>query len=201
MRYRDDTKRLALLESTLEHVTEHGFSASSVAKIAHGAGVSPGTLYIYHKDKDGLLEAAFLYACDQLIDTALAHMDPSLDLRQRLLRIWRALFQLAMESPRLFRYHDMFSYSAWMNDSLRQRNDERLAPLLDALVEGQRNGVIKPVGLALLESFLFLPIYHLVQCQSCLPFEPTADNIDTAFSMAWDAVAVRVEPSSAESSS
>lgn len=191
MRQRDDNKRLALLEATLELVTEQGFSATSVAMIARRAGVSPGTLYIYHEDKDALLVATFLDVCDRLIDTALGQVDEHLVLREQLRRVWVALFEVALASPRLFRFYDMFSHSAWMTDELRERNDQRLAPVLEALAEGQRQGLIKPVGLALLEAFLFRPIHHLVQSSGCHPFEPDSASIDMAFAMAWDAVALK----------
>lgn len=190
MRQRDDNKRLALLAATLELVTEQGFSATSVAMIARRAGVSPGTVYIYHADKDALLVATFLDVCDRLIDTALEQVDTRLGLREQLHRAWVALFEVAVASPQLFRFHDMFSHSAWMTDELTQRNDARLAPLLDAVKEGQRQGVIKPVELSLLEAFLFRPIHHLVQCGGCHPFSPDSANIDMAFTMAWDAVAL-----------
>lgn len=191
MRQRDDNKRLALLEATLDLVTEQGFSATSVAMIARRAGVSPGTLYIYHEDKNALLVATFIDVCDRLIDTSLGQLDRHLALRERLCRAWKALFELALASPRLFRFHDMFSHSAWMTDELRERNNQRLAPLLEALAEGQRHGLIKPVGLALLEAFLFRPIHHLVQSSGCHPFEPDSANIEMAFAMAWDAIALK----------
>ncbi|ALM53951.1 TetR/AcrR family transcriptional regulator [Halomonas huangheensis] len=199
MRQRDDNKRLALLEATLELVTEQGFSATSVAMIARRAGVSPGTVYIYHADKDALLIATFLDVCDRLIDTAIEQVDSRLGLREQLRRVWVALFEVAVESPRLFRFHDMFSHSAWMTDELTQRNDQRLAPLLDAVAEGQRQGVIKSVELSLLEAFLFRPIHHLVQSRGCHPFSPSRANIDMAFAMAWDAVALDHRASSPES--
>ncbi|WP_348827490.1 TetR/AcrR family transcriptional regulator [Halomonas sp. RT37] len=191
MRPRDDTKRVALLEATLVEVTEHGFGVASVARIARRARVSPATLYIHFADKDALLEATFVHVCDQLIDTALEAFDAALELRQALREMWHALFHLALDQSRLFRFHDAFSHSVWMNDRVRERNDLRLAPLLDAIAQGHRDGVLKPVGLALLESFMFRPIYHLVQSQGSHPFEPTHTNIDQAFAMAWDAIAVR----------
>ncbi|MBY5926340.1 TetR/AcrR family transcriptional regulator [Halomonas denitrificans] len=193
MRPRDDSKRVGLLEATLVEVTEHGFQVASVARIARRAKVSPATVYIHFTDKTALLEATFVHVCDRLIDTALEAFDDEVDLRAGLKAIWRALFGLALEQPRLFRFHDAFSHSVWMTEALRERNDRRLSPLLDVVDQGQRSGVLKPAGRALVHCFLFLPIYQLVHGQQCHPFDPSDANIELAFAMAWDAIAASPE--------
>ncbi|WP_136253662.1 TetR/AcrR family transcriptional regulator [Onishia niordana] len=190
MRPRDQHKQAALIEATLHQVTEHGFGATTVARIARQADISPGTVYIYYRDKDTLLEAAFLHASDQLIDTVLAAFAPRAGLRESLGTVWRALFALALKQPRLFRFHEQFTHSSRMHPALQERNEARLMPLLEALEQGQRSGVIKPVGLELIEAFLFRPIHSLIHGHSCRPFTPTPEAIDSAFAMAWDAIAL-----------
>jgi AcrR family transcriptional regulator len=190
MRPRDQHKQAALIEATLHQVTEHGFGATSVARIARQADISPGTVYIYYRDKDTLLEAAFLHASDRLIDTVLAALAPRATLRESLGTVWRALFALALKQPRLFRFHEQFTHSSRMHPALQERNEARLTPLLEALEQGQRAGLIKPVGLELIEAFLFRPIHSLIHGHSCRPFTPTPEAIDSAFAMAWDAIAL-----------
>lgn len=191
MRHRDEHKQAALIAATLQQATERGLGALSVAAIARQAGVSPGTVYIYYQDKDALLEATFLAVSDRLIDAALAGITRGHDLRSRLHGVWRALFALALSDPRPFRFHDQFVHSSHMHDGLRERNEQRLAPMLEAFERGQREGVLKPIGLELIEAFMFRPIHSLVHGQGCRPFTPSAENIDTAFEMAWDAIALR----------
>ncbi|WP_273144174.1 TetR/AcrR family transcriptional regulator [Halomonas sp.] len=190
MRPRDQHKQAALIEATLHQVTEHGFGASSVARIARRAGISPGTVYIYYCDKETLLEAAFLHVSDRLIETALTAFDPRPGLREALGAVWRAMFALALEQPRLFRFHEQFTHSSRMNPALQERNEARLAPVLEAIEQGQREGRIKPVGLELIEAFLLRPIHSLVHGHSCRPFTPTPEAIDSAFAMTWDAIAL-----------
>ncbi|MEA1082127.1 TetR/AcrR family transcriptional regulator [Marinobacter qingdaonensis] len=190
MRQRDDSKRLAFLEATLKEVAEFGFAGTSVARIARSAGVSPGTLYIYYADKNALLEAAFFYVSDQVIGAAVASFQQGTDLKDGLRRTWHALFRLGLSRPEYFRYHDSFTHSAWMTPDIQARNEAKAAPLLDAVERGKETGLIKPVPLPLLETFMFRPIHHLVQRTRQGSFEGTDEQIDLGFNMAWDAIAL-----------
>lgn len=191
MRQRDDSKRIAFLEATVREVADHGFSATSVGKIAKAARLSPATLYIYYEDKEQLLLATFYYVSDQIIDAALDSFSRGNDLREALRLQWHTLFRLGFERRELFRYHETFRHSGWMTPEIEARNEERAAILLNAVDQGKKLGLIKPVPFPLLETFMFRPIYHLVQ--RCLQgsFEGTDDHIEIAFDMAWDAIADR----------
>ncbi|MDH2295549.1 MULTISPECIES: TetR/AcrR family transcriptional regulator [Cobetia] len=207
MRHRDEHKQQALLEATLHEVAEHGFAVTSVARIARAAGMSPGTLYLYYRDKDDLLEATFSEVSRRIIAVAIEafqaepaeafEAEPSTlspaaqQLKSALCRVWNALVALGRRQPALFLFHDQFLHSSHMQDALRVANQERAAPLLDAFALGQQSGILKQIDLALIEVFMFRSIYSLLQGSSCqLPAISDA-SFDQAFEMAWDAIALR----------
>ncbi|AVV34748.1 TetR/AcrR family transcriptional regulator [Cobetia sp. SIMBA_158] len=207
MRHRDEHKQQALLEATLHEVAEHGFAVTSVARIARAAGMSPGTLYLYYRDKDDLLEATFREVSRRIIAVAIEafqaepaeafEAEPSTlspaaqQLKSALCRVWNALVALGRRQPALFLFHDQFLHSSHMQDALRVANQERAAPLLDAFALGQQSGILKQIDLALIEVFMFRSIYSLLQGSSCqLPAISDA-SFDQAFEMAWDAIALR----------
>ncbi|UTV86193.1 TetR/AcrR family transcriptional regulator [Cobetia amphilecti] len=207
MRHRDEHKQQALLEATLNEVAEHGFAVTSVARIARAAGMSPGTLYLYYRDKDDLLEATFREVSRRIIAVAIEafqaepaeafEAEPSplspaaQQLKSALCRVWNALVALGRRQPALFLFHDQFLHSSHMQDALRVANQERAAPLLDAFALGQQTGILKQIDLALIEVFMFRSIYSLLQGSSCqLPAISDA-SFDQAFEMAWDAIALR----------
>ncbi|MDO6816171.1 TetR/AcrR family transcriptional regulator [Cobetia amphilecti] len=207
MRHRDEHKQQALLEATLHEVAEHGFAVTSVARIARAAGMSPGTLYLYYRDKDDLLEATFREVSRRIIAVAIEafqaepaeafEAEPSTlspaaqQLKSALCRVWNALVALGRRQPALFLFHDQFLHSSHMQDALRVANQECAAPLLDAFALGQQSGILKQIDLALIEVFMFRSIYSLLQGSSCqLPAISDA-SFDQAFEMAWDAIALR----------
>jgi betaine-aldehyde dehydrogenase len=55
----EEMRRRQLVEVTIDSLAELGYVGTTLAQIAARAGVSPGLVAHYFKDKDGLLEAAF----------------------------------------------------------------------------------------------------------------------------------------------
>jgi betaine-aldehyde dehydrogenase len=55
----EETRRVQLVEVTIDSLAEVGYVGTTLAEIAGRAGVSPGLVAHYFDDKDGLLEAAF----------------------------------------------------------------------------------------------------------------------------------------------
>jgi betaine-aldehyde dehydrogenase len=55
----EDLRRRQLVEVTIDSLAELGYVGTTLAQIAHRAGVSPGLVAHYFGGKDGLLDAAF----------------------------------------------------------------------------------------------------------------------------------------------
>lgn len=53
----EDVRRRQLIEATVAAIAEVGFQATTLSEIAGRAGVSPGLVAFYFRDKHGLLEA------------------------------------------------------------------------------------------------------------------------------------------------
>ena len=93
MRTKDDEKEAALFEATVKLVNEIGFAASSVSKIAREAGVSPATIYIYHKNKEDLLVSTYIEIKLNLSKALLRDFDERLPIRDILRNVWFNMFE------------------------------------------------------------------------------------------------------------
>ncbi|MDK9698049.1 MAG: transcriptional regulator BetI [Siculibacillus sp.] len=62
----EDVRRRQLIEATIEAIAAVGFQATTLAEIAGRAGVSPGLVAFYFRDKNGLLEATLRHLAVQL---------------------------------------------------------------------------------------------------------------------------------------
>ena len=81
-------KRAALLEATLNLVTNNGFHAAPMSKIAKLAGVAPATIYLYFENKQDLINSLYLEVKASFSDNAFKNYDENLPVKQGFEIIW-----------------------------------------------------------------------------------------------------------------
>ncbi len=75
-RGRVEEKERAILSAARAVFVKHGFEKARVAEIARRAGVAEGTIYIYYKTKNDLLQAVVLKFWDGITEGAAKSVDP-----------------------------------------------------------------------------------------------------------------------------
>lgn len=188
MRMRDDKKQEALFLATIKLVNEIGFTSSSVAKIAREAGVSPATLYVYFKNKEDLLVSTYLEIKQGMGAAMLKGFDESLPVYDIFHRVWCNTFAYVAKHQEEFRYTEQFANSPYTELIDPQQVQKSFAPLLTVIQRGIDEKIIKDVSLDVLAAFMIYPIMVLANPSHCQSFEPTTENVESAFRMAWDAL-------------
>ncbi len=188
MRTRDDKKQEALFLATIKLVNEIGFASSSVSKIAKAAGVSPSTLYIYFKNKEDLLVSTYYEIKAGMGQAMLNGFDDSRPVRDIFHLVWRNAFAYAVENQDEFRYVEQFSNSPYAGLADAVIIKESFEPITRVIRRGIEQKIIKDVSMDMIAAFMLHPIKVLANPNHCGQFEPTEENINTAFQMAWDAL-------------
>jgi len=188
MRIKDDIKKEALFEATVKLVNETGFAASSVSKIAKEARVSPATLYVYHKNKEDLLVSTYIQIKKNMGIAIHEDFDDSLPIRDILKNVWFKMFDHIAEHPDYFQYTEQFSNSPYESLVDKQEIETYFDPIINVLLRGIEQKIIKDVNFDILSAFIFYPIIALSNARVCQTFELNNDNIETAFTLAWDAI-------------
>ncbi len=75
-RGRVEEKERAILSAARAVFLKHGFERARMAEIARKAGVAEGTIYIYYKTKNDLLQAVVLQFWDGITEGAAKAVDP-----------------------------------------------------------------------------------------------------------------------------
>lgn len=188
MRTKDEEKQEALFEATVKVVNQIGFASSSVSKIAKEAGVSPATLYTYHKNKEDLLTSTYLNIKRKLSQIALEDIDEALPIRDNFRLIWVNLFQFTVEHPDYFQFSEQFSNSPYNDHTLQNDIDEMFIPIVKLIRRGIKRKVIKNLDVDIISAFVFYPVIILANPRLCRNFDATDEQIDQSFQMAWDAI-------------
>lgn len=188
MRTKDDIKQEALFEATVKLVNEIGFAASSVSKIAKEAGISPATIYIYYKNKEDLLVSTYVEIKKNIGKAIQEDFDDTQPILDVLKHVWFRMFEYISQHPDYFQYTEQFANSPYQALVDKKEIEKFFDPVIHVLNRGIEQKIIKNVEFHILTAFVFYPILAISNARVCLDFELTDQSIETAFSMAWDAI-------------
>jgi len=188
MRTKDDQKKEALFEATVKLVNEIGFAASSVSKIAKEANVSPSTLYVFFKNKEDLLVSTYVELKMDLSRAMLDRFDASLPIRDILKNTWFSMFDYITHHSKYYQFMEQFANSPYSELVDKEALEKHFIPLIEVMHRGIEQKIIKAVDINLLAAFLFHPLTRLANPRLCHGWEMTAEDLEVAFGMTWDAI-------------
>jgi AcrR family transcriptional regulator len=188
MRIKDDLKEAALFEATVKLVNEIGFASSSVSKIAKEAGVSPATIYVYYKNKEDLLVSTYVQIKLDLSKALLRDFNDQLPIRDILRKVWFNMFEYISNNLEYYKFVEQFSSSPYSSLVNREEVEQYFDPLSKVMQKGIEQKIIKNVHPDILKAFIYYPITVLTNPSLCQDFELSEENIETAFTLAWDAI-------------
>jgi AcrR family transcriptional regulator len=188
MRIKDDEKVAALFKATVKLVNEIGFASSSVSKIAKEAGVSPATIYVYYKNKEDLLVSTHIEIKLDLSKAMLSNFNDKLPIRDILKNAWFNMFEYIANNLECYKFAEQFSNSPYCALVNKQEVEQFFEPLIKVLLTGIEQKIIKNVNLDILAAFMIHPITVLSNSSLSQNFEPNEENIEIAFTLAWDAI-------------
>ena len=188
MRTKDNIKQEALFEATIKLVNEIGFASSSVSKIAKEAGISPATIYVYYKNKEDLLVSTYIEIKRNMSKAVQKDFDDSLPIRDVLKNIWFKIFEYVSTHSAYFQYAEQFSNSPYSSLVDKQEIEKYFDPMIQVIIKGIEQKIIKNVNFEILTAFIFYPIIALSNPRICQDFDLSDENIETAFKLAWDAI-------------
>ena len=188
MRTKDEEKQAALFEATIKTVNEVGFAAASVSKIAKAANVSPATLYVYYNNKEDLLVSTYVDIKKAVSRAILEDFDPSLPIRDILKNVWHSMFIHISNNREQFQFTEQFANSPYHDLVEREMVEKYFQPVLEVLQRGIDQKIIKDVDFNILAAFIFFPVVALANPRLCSDFQMTPESVETAFTLAWDAI-------------
>ncbi len=188
MRTRDEEKKEALFKATIKLVNEIGFVSSSVSKIAKEAGVSPATLYVYYENKEDLLVSTYKEIKMMMSRAILDNFDDNLPIRDILQNVWFSMFDWISNNLEYYQFMEQFANSPYSTLVDHQALEQYFVEVINVLERGKKEKIIKDVDWHLLGAFMYHPISGLANPNHRKGFELKEDDIETAFTMAWDAI-------------
>ena len=181
-RDRAEQTRKAILGAAIAEFSAHGLSGARTEAIAESAGANKALLYYYFKSKQGLYAAAVQEVSANVVEDALAALDPSYSAGERLLRTALNHFDriLTKREFQSLLQQEMVRYQRKERGSDPQLFESIFKPLMEkiraAVDEGIKTGELcRMDALQVMYSIFGANVFYFLSApmiQSALPFKP-----------------------------
>ncbi|MGD9049571.1 MAG: TetR/AcrR family transcriptional regulator [Anaerolineae bacterium] len=182
------TKRDAVLEATLELISEHGFHGTAMSMIADRAGVGAGTIYRYFDSKEDLVTQLYLEVKREMGKAILADYSEELSLRERFRTLWLNMLHYYMEHACELAFLEQFDNSPYMVPEVREAFSEYYEPLMRYFQYAFREGVFKKMPLAMLSTFTLEVAVSLAKHHAAGELTLDDETKELAMNATWDAL-------------
>lgn len=188
---KSDIKRNALINATIKLVISNGFHATPMSKIAKEACISPGTIYLYYKNKQDLINNVYLHVKQKFTQAIFQNYTDTMSVEKSFKIIWYQIadYRLQKVEEALFLSH--CDNTPIIDDESRKEGIKHLQPLLDLWQRGQDEGIIKKVCPYVLYAYAVYPLAFLINAKQRDDYELTEESKEQAFKMAWDSIKSR----------
>ena len=163
MRPRDESKIQAIHAKTVELAAQEGFDRLSMHKLAKAVGISPGTLYIYFRDREDLILQVSIAAQRQLFKATLQDFDPEMPFADGLRTQWRNRARYFLENPSQMQFLEMIRYSRFEPEVTRQVSREFADSMRSFTRNAIERGELVELPLEVYWSIAYAPLYQLVK--------------------------------------
>jgi TetR/AcrR family transcriptional regulator, repressor of fatR-cypB operon len=183
---KDEAKARDILAATLHEVAEHGLAGLSMEAVARRAGVATGTVYVYHKSKEALLDALYLATKRELAGAIFR--DEGLPVRPAFLRMCTAFLEYLGEHRAEVVFMEQVHNSPFLSDQTKATAEAMSKPLSELLERGKRELLLKDLDTRLMISFLTGTVRELSNFVSAAPAKQRAALHERIALLCWDAL-------------
>lgn len=190
----DPEKREKFLASALKLFVQKGVQNTSTAEIARDAGTASGTLFLYFKTKQDLIDALALRVSQEQSGAIRAQLTPSLSAREAFLVIWESALHWFMEHLDAYLYIQQIRDSGLISQAAIEESGKHLSFYFDVIGKGLAEGSIMPYPAELIGGILY---QQVVAVMNLIHTQPDPDRqeeyIRLGFEIFWNGIRNRKE--------
>jgi len=187
-RPKDEAKIEAIYDATLKLVLETGFNGLKMADVAKEAKLATGTLYIYFKNKEVLINELYYHLKKSKTLKVLEVFDSKDGYEISFKKLWMNYLNVSLAEPERMKFIEQFTHTSYLTKKTKQQGDELIKPLEDFLKEGISKRLIKKLPVELLLSQLMGPIIESVKLHYESTLKITNSLKEEMFQMAWNSI-------------
>ncbi len=188
MKLKDESKRLLIIDKTLDLVLLEGIAGVKMAKLAKEVGISPSTLYVYYKNKEALIISIFTDLMQEQTNISQKQLLADLPYKIKVKTIWLQWLKFSVTNFKEMNFLEQVKQSPYLEKIPTQIITEKQG-LSDTLFrEGKEQELVKNIDdeilIAIIGSMLEVTSKLIIENKISLNKKDT----DMMFSFLWDAI-------------
>jgi len=190
MRLKDDNKKDAIFEATIQLINEVGYENVSMSKIGRKAGVSPSTIYVYFENKEDMLKKVYLESKMKFAWGMIRGIRNEDSVRQVAFQLVKNVLDYVQENESYFLFTEQFADSPLMRDLDMSEINKIFGPIYEIVERSQKEGILKQLPPELLFAFGYYPVTQFAKGKLRLDVSFSQMDIESLQQMFWDAIKV-----------
>jgi len=188
MKPKDEKKLDAVVAATCRLTAERGLLGLTLTDIAKAAGIGTSTLYTYFADKEALFNEVYRRAKREAIDFYGGEIDAARPLKSRVSGVWNKMLDHRLNRHDQVSYMEQFVGSSFMSDESRAYLSRIGEGLMQLVVDGQKEEILKSVPIPFLTSAFIGSVRETARLILAETIADTEENRALAFQLCWDAI-------------
>lgn len=148
-------KKSAILKSVLKLVNRQGFYHLNMKNIAQEAHVAAGTIYLYFKGKEDLINALYAMIMQEFNSYVLTNYSEQKTVKANFYGMIQDAVTFYLKHPDHFSFVEQYTYAPFLFKENQEQNFALLLPIYKLMNLGKKEGIVKPV-----EDSILLAIIH-----------------------------------------
>jgi len=183
---RDDNKIQQIFAATLRLVVQSGIAGITMRQIAKEAKMATGTLYIYFKDKDKLVNDLYYSCRASSINAYFKGYNDTIPYKEGLKIVWTNILNHRLDNFDESVFMEQCYHSPFVSASNKEMNQQLLQPLYKLIDRGKEEKILKDLDTILLLISMMSSTTGLIKYINYHKKKVTEDMVRNAFIVCWD---------------
>jgi AcrR family transcriptional regulator len=190
VRQKDDKKIEQIYDATLDLVAESGLAGVTMCDISKAAGIATGTLYIYFKNKEELINELFAVCRKDSAARYFQDLREEDDFKNGFRKIFMNIIGYRLSNFKESIFIEQCCHSPYIDEKKRKLASKFLQPFYQLMDKGKSEGIIKNVDNLLLLWMMIGSINEVIKGVHYRKIKLSEEMIEQLFQMCWDGIRV-----------
>lgn len=188
MRVKDDSKRQAIIEQTIDIVFEQGFAGIKMSDLAKRVGISVSTLYVYYKSKEDLIVSISGELLENVSKMSTKETNDDLPYKLKLKAMWLYWINFGVNHTKEMSFINQVKQSPYYEKIPKAIIEAKHRIGLELFELGKKEGLIKQVDNEILAAVIGAMLHETVRLILSGTIKMNKKDNDEMFSFVWDAI-------------